>query len=135
MLLDAVVQVGQPLDVDQPLGRGEIGFHERQQIGAPGQDGRMLPIFGLSAVEERDCVDERLGARVVERFHAAPSPAFAPCLASAASTRCRVSGPSRKRIPMASKTALATAGAVGTSGGSPIPLAPVEFAALSGTST
>ncbi len=31
------------LDVDQPLGRDYIVFHQGQQVGAAGEDGSLLP--------------------------------------------------------------------------------------------
>src|SRR5690606_41003131 len=97
-----------------------------QQVGSTGdRPGR--------SIHQPDRIVDRFRSRVLERLHAGCSwsvveLAFVSSdrlLASASSTRSRVTGASWNRTPIALVIALAIAGAVGTSGGSPMPFAPV----------
>ena len=74
-----VPQLGEVVDVDQPLGPGQPELHHRQQAVPAGDD----PGLGAVAFEEFERVADAGGAHVVERsryLHGAPPHRRAPTL-------------------------------------------------------
>src|SRR5262249_42483089 len=105
------------LDVDHPLRRDQVIFHEGQQIGSAGKDLGVTPIRRQQAQR----LLHRVRAHVLEAVHAL-SPFCAP--PKAANTRAGVSGNMGTRTPMAFATALLMAAPGETTGGSPSPITP-----------
>ena len=109
------VQTGDRLDVDQALGGDDVVLHEREQVGAAGEQ------FGSPQFwrEQSDGLLFGFGSGVFEGLHAAP-----PFFSSAARTRSGVRGRKGTRTPMALATALEMAAPGEITGGSPSPMTP-----------
>src|SRR5205823_1453279 len=110
-------------EVDERVGPREPVLHEAEKIGSASERHRAV-------AQHAQRLRERARPSVGERIHER-----APAIASASSTRARVSGACRTRAPVAFATAFAIAAAVGMIGGSPRPLTPRLLALRSGRPT
>src|SRR5207237_1882949 len=110
-------------DINERFGPREPVLQEAEKVGPAGERHRAV-------AEHTQRLGERARPGVGERVHER-----APPMASASSTRARVSGACRTRAPVAFATAFAMAAAVGMIGGSPRAFAHRLFALRSGRST
>ena len=103
------------LDVDEPLRRDDVVLHQAEQVHAAGERQEAAALGG----ERRD------GFLLAGRVDVGEGLQFVPpARSSSVSSLSGVIGMLRSVAPVALRTALATAAAVATAGGSPMPITP-----------
>ena len=109
------------LEIDDPLGRGDLIFDPAEQVGSAREGD------AVRGIEQLDRVIDARGGSEVKSVHGRYAFPSLEAAARALSTFRGVIGHSGTRTPMALVTALAMAAAVAIVGGSPTPITPRAF--------